>query len=105
MSDDERYREILSVTERLQKNIDTPSFWVVTNPTEHSTHDDIVFQSDTRSLILQVGGGLRNRDIFGIYKKKTVADSKGKHLLAMKRGCPVGQVYDSNKKRCIKKKR
>lgn len=105
MADDETYREIVKISERVQKELTPGHFWVVTNPTEHSTHKDIVFKTDLKGLILQAGGGLREKDIFGLYDNKTIADRKGYKLLDIKGryGCSVNEVYDPKKGRCIKK--
>jgi len=104
MADDQTYREILKTTERMQKEIDVPSFWVVTNPTKDSTHADVVFKTDLKGMMQQIGGGLRERDIAGLYKNEHTAKVKGHKLLHAHgiNGCPVGQKWNSKTEKCVK---
>ena len=104
MADDETYREILRTTERIQKEIDVPSFWVVTNPTKDSTHADVVFETDLNGMIKQIGGGLRERDIARIYKNEKIAKVMGHKLLHAQgiNGCPFLQKWDPKTNKCVK---
>ena len=98
------YSEIVVTAERIQKEIDPPSFWVVTNPTKDSTLNDVVFKTDLRGMMLQVGGGLRERDIAGIYKNENTAKIKGHKLLHAHGidGCPFRQKWDPKTEKCVK---
>ena len=104
MADDETYREILKTTERMQKEIKVPSFWVVTNPTKDSTLADVVFETDLSGMMKQIGGGLRERDIARIYKNKRIATVMGHKLLHAQGidGCPFGQKWNQKTNKCVK---
>lgn len=103
MANEETYHEMVRVFEKVQKLVPMKNFYVVTYPAEASTLRDIVFKSDVKGLIYQVGGGLQAKEIFGIYTKKSVANRKGNLLIDVKSksGCPVGTVYKEG--RCVKK--
>jgi len=104
MDEQERYQEMVKTAERIQVDADMPSFWVVTNPSKDSTLNDIVFESNVKGMMLQVGGGLRERDIASIYKNERSAKLKGHKLLHAHGidGCPVGQKWSSKAEKCVK---
>lgn len=103
MDERERYQEMLKTAEMIQMDTDVPSFWVVTNPSKDSTYNDIVFESNFKGMMLQVGGGLRERDIAGIYKNERTAKVKGHKLLHAHGidGCPVGQKWSPKAEKCV----
>ena len=43
------------------------NFWLVTKPNEHSTLNDVLFETDARGVALQVMGGLTPDEIVGMY--------------------------------------
>jgi hypothetical protein len=95
---------MIKTAERVQVDADVPSFWVVINPTKDSTYNDIVFKSNLKGMMLQVGGGMRERDIASIYKNEQSAKVKGHKLLHAHGidGCPVGQKWNPKTETCVK---
>jgi hypothetical protein len=65
----------------LNKVNEIGTFWVVTKPTPDSTLVDIVFESTIMGMMRQTLGGLREKDIVGIYKHETTARQIGERLL------------------------
>ena len=64
---------------------DLSPFWVVTKPTSESKLADIFFESDLFGFILQEKGGLKIREIVGIYTDHAEAKKIAQRLLANKK--------------------
>ena len=58
------------------------SFWVVTRPSEISTMEDIVFESNVLHFANQVRGGLYEEEVIGIYKEESKAVKTADQLIA-----------------------
>jgi hypothetical protein len=56
-------------------------FWVVTKPSPFSTLEDILFPCTFERLMLQVRGGLNEKEIVGIYADETEAQRATARLL------------------------
>lgn len=59
-------------------------FWVVTKPTELSVIEDILFETDIKSLFNQVRGGLKEEDIKGLFITKRTAESLANNILKIR---------------------
>lgn len=59
-------------------------FWVVTNPTNVSVRNDILFEADLESFLIQIKGGLTLGEIYGIYGDKKEAEKDAENLLKNK---------------------
>jgi hypothetical protein len=60
---------------------DIGKFFIVTKPSQKSTIDDIVFESDVFHFANQIRGGLKFEDVTGIYKQKSDARRAGTEAL------------------------
>ena len=58
------------------------SFWVVTKADKNSEMMDIISKADIFDLHLMLRGGLKPRDIIGIYKKESKARKKAEQQMA-----------------------
>jgi len=56
-------------------------FWIVTEPSPFSTMEDICFACTFERLMLQVRGGLNEKEIVGIYADETEAQKAAGTLL------------------------
>ena len=61
------------------------SFWVVTKNYEHSTLADILFKDDWAGMRLQFLGGLKAKEIVGVYMFKHEALKAAKKEMMKKR--------------------
>ena len=57
------------------------NFWIVLKPDNESLLVDILFKTDIKGFILQVLGGLRAKEIHGIWTTKKEAKKQAIYLL------------------------
>lgn len=58
------------------------SFWVVTRPSEISTMEDILFESNVLHFANQIRGGLYEEEVIGLYKDESKAVKTADQLIA-----------------------